>query len=464
MTKRREYSAVIEVSGPLIVVGNVEGVAYGEVVEISMPSGDVRLGQVLDTSTDRAVIQVFGGTRDLDTYRTSVRFTGEILRLPVAEDILGRIFDGSARPIDGGPQVIPEEMPDIYGYSINPTAREFPRDFIETGISVIDGMNTLVRGQKLPIFSGSGLPHNLLAAQITRQANVPGEGGDFAVVFAAMGITHEEAYFFINEFKDTGALERAVIFLNLADDPAIERIITPRLALTAAEYFAFKKDMHVLVILTDITNYCDALREVAAAREEVPGRRGYPGYMYTDLASIYERAGRIMGRKGSITQMPILTMAGDDITHPVPDLTGYITEGQIVLSRDLHRKGIYPPIDPLPCLSRLMQGGIGQGRTREDHAMINNQLYAAYAEGRRLQGFVAVIGEEALTDTDRLYLKFVDRFEREFLHQGPGTGRNIQETLDLAWDLLALLPEQELKKLSQIMIDRYHPAHRKEGK
>jgi V/A-type H+/Na+-transporting ATPase subunit B len=460
VSKSREYSTVTKVTGPLIVVEGVAGVAYGEVVEIRMPSGEKRMGQVLETELDRATVQVFGGTRDLDTDTTSVRFIGETMRIPVSEDMLGRVFDGAARPIDGKPEIIPEEMLDIYGYSINPTAREFPRDFIETGISVIDGMNTLVRGQKLPIFSGAGLPHNLLAAQITRQANVPGEKEGFAVIFAAMGITHEEASFFMKDFRETGALERAVIFLNLADDPTIERIITPRLALTSAEFLAFRKEMHVLVILTDLTNYCEALREVAAAREEVPGRRGYPGYMYTDLASIYERAGRIRGKKGSITQMPILTMPDDDITHPVPDLTGYITEGQIVLSRDLHRKGISPPIDPLPCLSRLMQGGIGAGRTRDDHADVNNQLYAAYAEGKKLRNLVAVIGEEALSDTDRLYLTFSDRFETEFIGQGIYMGRSIGETLDKAWDLLSLLPESELKKIDTGLIRKYHPNHR----
>ena len=456
----RVYSTVTRVEGPLIVVDGVEGIGYGEVAEVIMPSGEKRLGQVLESRTSRAVVQVFGGTRDLDTDVTSVRFSGETMRIALAEDMLGRIFDGVAEPLDGGDPVIPEVVRDIHGTPINPYSREFPRDSIETGISAIDGMNTLVRGQKLPLFSGSGLPHNLLAAQVARQAKVTGQEEGFAVVFAAMGITHEEAAFFLKDFRSTGALSRAVIFQNLADDPAIERIITPRLALTTAEYLAFTKGMHVLVILTDLTNYCEALREIAAAREEVPGRRGYPGYMYTDLASIFERAGRIHGREGSITQLPILTMPDDDITHPVPDLTGYITEGQIVLSRDLHRKGIYPPVNVLPCLSRLMQGGIGPGRTREDHADLNSQLYAAYAEGIRIKGLVAVIGEEGLSDTDRAYLRFSDRFEREFVQQGAHEDRSFTMTLDRAWDLLALLPRRELKRIDAKYLEKYHPASR----
>lgn len=462
ISKNREYATVTKVSGPLIVVEGVSGVAYGEVTEITMPSGEKRRGQVLEARSNLAVVQVFGGTKDLDTDVTSIRFTGETLKISLSEEILGRILDGAANPIDGGNPVIPERVLDIHGYSINPYAREFPQDFIETGISTIDGMNTLVRGQKLPIFSGAGLPHNRLAAQITKQAKVLGKEEEFAVVFAAMGITHEEANFFIKDFRDTGALERAVIFLNLADDPVIERFITPRLALTTAEFLAFEKEMHVLVILTDMTNYCEALREIAAAREEVPGRRGYPGYMYTDLASIYERAGRIKDKKGSITQMPILTMPDDDITHPIPDLTGYITEGQVVLSRDLHRKGIYPPIDVLPCLSRLMQGGIGKGRTREDHPDVNDQLYSAYAEGRKLQSLVAVVGEEGLSDTDKKYLEFADRFESIFVNQGTGTRRSIEETLAIAWDLLSMLPESELKRIDTEFIRKYHP-HLKEG-
>ncbi|HUU75534.1 MAG TPA: V-type ATP synthase subunit B [Methanoregulaceae archaeon] len=458
----REYSTVIKVVGPLIIVDGVEGIGYGEVAQVTMPSGEKRLGQVLESRSTRAIVQVFGGTRDLDTKLTSVRFSGEIMKIPLSMEILGRIFNGVAEPRDGGAPVIPEEMRDIYGTPINPYAREFPRDSIETGISAIDGMNTLVRGQKLPIFSGAGLPHNLLAAQITRQAKVLGQEEEFAVVFAAMGITHEEAGFFLKDFRSTGALERAVLFLNLADDPAIERIITPRLALTTAEYLAFECGLHVLVILTDLTNYCESLREIAAAREEVPGRRGYPGYMYTDLASIFERAGRIRGKSGSITQLPILTMPDDDITHPVPDLTGYITEGQIVLSRDLHRKGIYPPINVLPCLSRLMQGGIGKGRTREDHADVNNQLYSAYAQGIKLKSLVAVIGEEGLTDTDRKYLLFTDRFEHEFVQQNLYEDRTFEGTLDIAWNLLSVLPESELKRIDTRWIELYHPAHQRQ--
>jgi len=455
----REYRSVTEIHGPIMIVDGVSGVAFGEVVEITLPSGEKRLGQVLESRTSRAIVQVFGTTRDLDTHDTTARFTGKTMHIAVSEDMLGRIFDGIACPLDGGAPPLGEER-DIHGSPINPHAREHPRDSIQTGISVIDGMNTLVRGQKLPLFSGAGLPHNRLAAQITRQARVRGQQELFAVVFAAMGITHEEAAFFVSDFTMTGALERAVIFLNLADDPAIERIITPRLALTTAEYLAFEKGMHVLVILTDLTNYCEALREISAAREEVPGRRGYPGYMYTDLASIFERAGRIRGREGSITQIPILTMPDDDITHPVPDLTGYITEGQIVLSRDLHRKGIYPPINPLPCLSRLMQGGIGPGRTREDHAQVNNQLYAAYSQGIKLKGLVAVVGEEGLSETDRTYIRFADRFEREFIAQGPDENRSFEATLDRAWDLLSILPEGELGRIDESFIRKYHPAYR----
>jgi len=456
-SKNIEYATVTKVSGPLIVVSNVSGVAYGEVTEITMPSGEKKMGQVLETHTDLAVVQVFGGTKDLDTDLTTVRFTGEPLRMSVSDEMLGRIMNGAGNPIDGGEAIIPEEVLDIYGYSINPYSREFPRDFIETGISGIDCMNTLVRGQKLPIFSGAGLPHNMLAAQITRQARVLGKEEEFAVVFAAMGITHEEANFFIRDFQKSGALERTVVFLNLADDPVIERIITPKLALTTAEFLAFKKGMHVLVILTDMTNYCEALREVAAAREEVPGRRGYPGYMYTDLASIYERAGRIKGKPGSITLMPILTMPDDDITHPIPDLTGYITEGQIVLSRDLYRRGVYPPIDVLPCLSRLMQGGIGKGRTREDHPDVSDQLYSAYARGQKLESLMAVVGEEGLSETDKKYLKFADRFEMEFINQDVNRGRTIDETLNLAWDLLSMLPESELKRIDIDLIRKYIP-------
>ncbi len=458
--KNLEYATVTRVSGPIIVVEGIRGVAYDEVAQITLPSGEKRLGQVLEAQRDLAVIEVFGGTRDLDTDITSIRFTGRTLTIPVSEEMLGRIMNGLAQPLDGGSPTIPEKVLDIHGCSINPYSREFPRDFIETGISAIDTMNTLVRGQKLPIFSGAGLPHNALAAQIARQSRVPGKEEDFAVVFAAMGITHEEANFFITDFQNTGAFERTVLFLNLADDPAIERIVTPRIALTAAEYLAFEKDYHVLVILTDMTNYCEALREIAAARQEIAGRRGYPGYMYTDLASIYERAGRIKGKSGSITQMPILTMPDDDITHPIPDLTGYITEGQIVLSRDIHRKGIYPPIDVLPCLSRLMQGGIGPERTREDHSDVNNQLYAAYAQGCRIRSLVAVVGEESLNETDLGHLRFADVFEETFIGQGARTSRTIGESLDIAWQILSRLPETELKRIDPEMIQKYHPKHR----
>ncbi len=452
----RTYQGASKVIGPLIVLDGVEGIGYGEIAEITLPEGEVRLGQVLETTVTRAMVQVFRGTRDLDTEKIKVRFRGEPMKIALSSDMLGRTFDGSARPIDGGGPVIPECIRDIYGSPINPAAREHPRDSIQTGISSIDGMNTLVRGQKLPIFSGSGLPHNVLAAQIARQAKVTGQAEKFAVVFAAMGITYEESAFFIREFEESGALERTVLFLNLADDPAIERIITPRLALTTAEYLAFDKGMHVLVILTDITNYCESLREIAAAREEVPGRRGYPGYIYTDLASLFERAGRIRGKEGSITQVPILTMPDDDITHPVPDLTGYITEGQIVLSRDLHRKGIYPPVDVLPCLSRLMQGGIGPGRTRADHAEVKNQIYSAYARGIKLKSLVAVMGEEGLSTLDRHYMQFCDRFENDFIRQAPDEDRSFEDTLTLAWELLSLLPKSELKRISPGFISQYY--------
>ncbi|MDR0913173.1 MAG: ATP synthase subunit B [Methanobrevibacter sp.] len=456
--KTKEYTTVAEVAGPLMIVEGVEGVAYSEIVEIKTPAGEDRRGQVLEVREDVAVVQVFEGTSDLNTKTTKTRFTGETAKIGVSIDMLGRIFDGTGKPIDGGPEIIPEKELDINGAPMNPSAREFPAEFIQTGISTIDGMNTLVRGQKLPIFSGSGLPHNDLAAQIARQAKVISEGDDeFAVIFAAMGITHEEANFFMKDFERTGALERVTVFMNLADDPSIERILTPKMALTTAEYFAFEKNMHVLVILTDLTNYCEALREVSAARSEVPGRRGYPGYMYTDLAGIYERAGRIDGKEGSITQMPILVMPQDDITHPIPDLTGYITEGQIVLSRELHRKGIYPPVDVLPSLSRLMSGGIGDGRTREDHSGVSDQLYSAYAEGRNLRDLVAVVGEEALTERDQSFLRFADAFESEFITQAKDEDRTIQETLDLGWKLLSLLPKSELKRVKEEHIPKYLP-------
>ncbi len=458
----KEYKTITQVAGPLVFVEKTEPVGYGELVTITLPDGSARRGQVLDTSKDIVVVQVFEGTRGIDTSST-VRFTGDIIRLNVSYDMLGRILSGSGDPIDGGPKIVPEERREIIGAAINPYAREYPREFIQTGISAIDGMNTLVRGQKLPIFSGSGLPHNDIALQVARQAKVRGEGEEFAVVFAAMGITHEEAHQFMKDFERTGALERAVVFLNLANDPAIERLLTPRMALTAAEFLAYEYDLHVLVILTDMTNYCEALREISAAREEVPGRRGYPGYMYTDLATIYERAGRIRGRKGTITQMPILTMPGDDITHPIPDLTGYITEGQIVLSRELHAKGIYPPINVLPSLSRLMKEGIGEGRTRDDHVQWNDQMYAAYAEGVDLRGLVAIVGEEALSERDRRYLRFADEFERRFVQQGRYEDRDIETTLGIGWELLSMLPEAELTKIERKYIEKYHPAHRKKA-
>lgn len=457
ISKRTEYRNVVEVSGPLMVVEGISDVAYNEIAKIKLPSGEERLGQVLEAQSNRAIIQVFAGTRGLDTDETSVQFTGEVMKFGVSRELLGRVFNGIGEPIDDSPDIIPEERRDINGDPINPSAREFPREFIQTGISTIDGMFTLVRGQKLPMFSASGLPHNNVAAQIARQAKVLGEEEEFAVVFCAMGITSEEANFFINDFERTGALERAVLFLNLADDPAIERTIIPRLALTAAEYLAFDEGMQVLVILSDMTNYCEALREIAAAREEVPGRRGYPGYLYTDLASIYERAGRILNREGSITMIPILTMPDDDITHPIPDLTGYITEGQIVFSRELHRKGIRPPITPDGSLSRLMQQGIGEERTREDHSDVSNQLYAAYAEGNELRDLVAVVGEEALSERDRTYLQFADEFEERFIGQGGDEDRAIDETLDLAWQLLTIIPKRDLKRIDEKFIKKYYP-------
>ncbi len=455
----KEYKTITEISGPLVFVEKTEPIAYGELVYITLPNGEVKRGQVLDTSHDVVVVQVFEGTRGINR-GSAVRFTGDIVRLPVSQDMLGRVLSGSGDPLDGGPKIVPEERRDIIGAAINPYARTYPREFIQTGISTIDGMNTLVRGQKLPLFSGSGLPHNDVALQIARQAKVRGQEESFAVIFAAMGITNEEAQYFIQDFERTGALERAVVFLNLADDPAIERLLTPRMALTAAEFLAYEYDMHVLVILTDMTNYCESLREIAAAREEVPGRRGYPGYMYTDLATIYERAGRIKGKKGTITQIPILTMPGDDITHPIPDLTGYITEGQIVLKRELHARGIYPPIDVLPSLSRLMKEGIGAGMTREDHAQVSDQLYAAYAEGVDLRGLVAIVGEESLSERDRRFLRFADAFEDRFVRQGRDEDRDIETTLDLGWELLSALPEDQLTKIERKFIEKYHPKYK----
>jgi V/A-type H+-transporting ATPase subunit B len=455
-----EYTTIKEISGPLIFVESVRGVGYGELARIRTPSGEERRGQVLEIGGGVAVVQVFEGTTGLDVGKTRVRFTGETVKLPVSNDMLGRIFDGSGRPMDGGPRIIPDDYLDVNGSPINPFAREYPREFIQTGISTIDGMNTLVRGQKLPLFSASGLPHNVVAAQIARQAKVVGSDEPFTTIFAAMGITADELRFFRDDFEKQGAFDHVTMFVNLADDPAIERILTPRLALTAAEYFAIKQGNHVLVILTDMTNYAESLREISAAREEVPGRRGYPGYMYTDLATIYERAGRLHGTKGSITQMPILTMPGDDRTHPVPDLTGYITEGQLMVDRSLHRKGIYPPIDPAPSLSRLMKEGIGKGKTREDHREVSDQLYYAFAEGRSFRDLVAVVGEEALSARDKLYLQFADEFERRFINQGVYENRDIDTTLDLGWDLLSVLPETELKRIDPATIKKWLPKNR----
>lgn len=449
----KTYRTLNYVSGPLIFVEKTKDVSYGEMVDITMSSGQKRSGQVLETSEDMVVVQVFEGTQGIDVEDTSVTFRGEVAKLDVSVDLLGRVLNGRGDPIDGLSPILPEVRLPISGSPINPAAREEPGDFIQTGISAIDGLNTLVRGQKLPVFSGSGLPANQLVAQIIRQVTVVG-GEKFAIVFGAMGITHREMSFFVNDFEKSGALERVVMFANLADDPTIERIITPRCALTVAEYLAYGKEMHVLVILSDMTNYCEALREISTAREEVPGRRGYPGYMYTDLATIYERAGRIHGKNGSVTQLMILTMPDDDITHPIPDLTGYITEGQIVLSRSLHRRGIYPPIDTLPCLSRLMNLGIGKEKTREDHRNVADQLYASYAQGRDLRRLVAIIGEEAFSETDRKYLKFADDFEERYVSQG-SENRSIEDTLKVAWELLAMLPREELKRVKEEYIDRY---------
>jgi V/A-type H+-transporting ATPase subunit B len=450
-----DYRTISHISGPLLCVENVHDVGYNEIVELRGSDGQIRRGQVLEVDRGRAVVQVFIGTRGLDLERTEARFSGEVARLGVSLEMLGRMFNGSGSPIDGGPPIVPEMRLDINGQPINPWARDHPSEFIQTGIAAIDGLNALVRGQKLPIFSGFGLPGGELAAQIAAQAEVRGSGEEFAVIFAAIGIPHHEATIFRRSFEASGALERTLLFMNLADDPTIERIITPRVALTAAEYLAFQHDRHVLVIITDMTNYVEALREVSAAREEVPGRRGYPGYLYTDLASIYERAGRIKDKPGSITQLLILTMPDDDITHPIPDLTGYITEGQIVLSRDLHRKGIYPPIDPLPSLSRLMNAGIGEGKTRADHRQVADQLYMLYAEGCDLRRLVAIVGEAALSEADQRSLAFAERFEREFIHQGQ-MNLTIEETLAKAWELLRMLPRHELKRINPKFIEQYH--------
>ena len=458
----KEYRTINKIAGPLVFVEKTEPVGYEELVNIVLSDGTVKRGQVLDTSDDFVVVQVFESTAGIGK-DSGVRFTGETIKMPVGRDMLGRILSGAGKPKDGGPEIIPEKRLDIGGAAINPYARQSPADFIQTGISTIDATNTLVRGQKLPIFSGSGLPHNEIALQIARQARVPGSTEEFAVVFAAMGITKEEENQFMADFERTGALEHAVVFLNLADDPAVERIITPRLALTTAEYLAFELGYHVLVILTDMTNYCEALRQIGAAREEVPGRRGYPGYMYTDLASLYERAGLIKGEKGSVTQLSILTMPGDDITHPIPDLSGYITEGQIVVNRELHRKGIYPPINVLPSLSRLMNAGIGEGKTRDDHKKVSDQMYAGYAEGNDLRGLVAIVGKDALSERDQRLLEFADLFEGKFVRQGHDENRTIEDSLDLGWELLSTLPEELLVRIDRGLIQKYHPKYRKQG-
>jgi len=454
----KEYLTVKEIVGPLILMQGVEGAKYNELVEVEFPDGSIGLGNVLEVEDDVVLLQSFETTSGLNIAGTRVRFTGRGLELPVCKDILGRVFDGLGRPMDKGPRVIPDKKLDINGNPINPFARDYPTDFIQTGISAIDGLNPLVRGQKLPIFSGAGLPHNRIAAQIARQSGVLGETEDFAVVFATMGITFEEADFFIREFRTQAALERAVLFINLADDPAIERIATPRMALTAAEYLAYEQDMQVLVLLTDMTYYCEALREISAARKEVPGRRGYPGYLYTDLASIYERAGRIKGAKGSITQIPVLSMPDDDKTHPIPDLTGYITEGQIILSRDLQRRGIYPPLDVLPSLSRLKEKGIGEGKTREDHSALSNQLFSAYARGKEARELSIILGEAALSDEDKLFVRFSDEFEERYIRQGEYEDRSIEETLSIGWELLRILPRSELKRVKDEQIKKYLEA------
>ena len=454
----KEYLTISEVSGPLLTIEQVTDARYMEIVEIELQDGSRKRGQVLMTTSNQALVQVFEGTEGIGIGQTRVKFLGRVMELPVSPDILGRIFNGSGFPIDNGPEIFPDARLDINGNPMNPVARDYPIDFIQTGVSAIDGLNTLVRGQKLPIFSGSGLPHARLAAQIARQAKVLGETETFAVVFGALGITFEEANYFILELRNTGAIERSVLFINLANDPAVERIITPRMALTAAEYLAFTMDMQVLVILTDMTNYCEALREISAARREVPGRRGYPGYLYTDLATMYERAGRIRGKNGSITQIPILTMPEDDKTHPIPDLTGYITEGQIIVSRQLFRKGIYPPIDVLPSLSRLRDKGIGKGKTREDHSDLANQLFAAYARGREAVELATILGEASLTDIDRIYMKFAEDFEVKFVKQGEYENRSIDETLNIGWELLRMLPKEEMKRVRDAFIEKYYES------
>ena len=452
----KEYKTIQEVAGPLMLVHGVENVFYDELGEIELASGEIRRCKVLEVNGDDALVQLFESSTGINLSNSKVRFLGRTMELGVSEDMLGRVFDGLGRPIDGGPEILPDARMDINGLPMNPAARNYPQEFIQTGISAIDGLNTLVRGQKLPIFSASGLPHSNLAAQIARQAKVRGKDEQFAVVFAAMGITFEESNFFVESFQETGAIDRTVLFINLANDPAVERIATPRMALTAAEYLAFEKGMHVLVILTDITNYADALREISAARKEVPGRRGYPGYMYTDLATLYERAGRQKGKDGSITMIPILSMPEDDKTHPIPDLTGYITEGQVILSRELYRKGIMPPIDVLPSLSRLKDKGIGEGKTRADHANTMNQLFAAYARGKEAKELMVILGEAALSDIDLIYAKFADEFEREYVAQGFTTDRDIEETLNIGWKLLSILPRSELKRIDDKYLDQYY--------
>ena len=453
----REYKTIREIASPLMLVKQVEGVTYDELAELELQTGEKRRCKVLEVDRDTAVVQLFESAAGINLAETKIRFLGHPLELGVSEDMLGRVFNGMGEPIDGGPAILAESHKDINGLPMNPAARDYPSEFIQTGVSTIDGLNTLVRGQKLPIFSGSGLPHAALAAQIARQARVLGTDSNFAVVFAAIGITFEEAEYFVQEFRRTGAIDRTVLFTNLANDPAVERISTPRMALTAAEYLAFEKDMHVLVILTDITNYAEALREVSAAKKEVPGRRGYPGYLYTDLATMYERAGRRIGKAGSITMIPILTMPEDDKTHPIPDLTGYITEGQIILSRELHRKGIVPPVDVLPSLSRLKDKGIGEGKTREDHAGTMNQLFAAYARGKDAKELMTILGEAALSDDDKLFAKFADAFEKRYVSQGNEANRSIEETLALGWELLAILPRAELKRVKPEQIEKYMP-------
>ncbi|WP_337400646.1 V-type ATP synthase subunit B [Anaerotignum faecicola] len=451
----KEYRSIQEVAGPLMVVSGVEGVTYDELGEIELANGEIRKCKVLEVNGDTALVQLFESATGINLAESKVRFLGKSLDFGVSPDILGRVFDGMGNPIDGGPAIIPEKRLDINGAPINPAAREYPAEFIQTGVSAIDGLNTLVRGQKLPIFSASGLPHANLAVQIARQAKVRGTDSKFAVVFAAIGITFEDAEFFINDFKQTGAIDRSVVFVNLANDPAVERICTPKMALTAAEYLAFEQDMHVLVILTDITNYAEALREVSAAKKEVPGRRGYPGYLYTDLATMYERAGRMKGHSGSITMIPILTMPEEDKTHPIPDLTGYITEGQIILSRELDKKGVQPPINVLPSLSRLKDKGIGKGKTREDHADTMNQLFAAYSRGKDAKELMAILGESALSEVDLIYAKFADEFEKRYVSQGFQTDRTIEQTLETGWDLLRMLPRSELKRIRDEYLEKY---------